>query len=205
MRIDTVRKGENFVTIYDLGSGKGYQLDSKRKEIIVADLKSASGSKNESSAEELKHIFRETGKKQEIGGIGCNEYTFDTPGPSAAPGHGVLFVQNESGALCVSQTVPEGIEVAHFVQEAIKRGYGVAAGALSPTKALIGFYFLGQEPNMLIVAATVHSRTKGPGIGSGTVTSITITFTINDMKSDSIPDDFFQIPADWKQKKEASF
>jgi hypothetical protein len=205
LRIDTERNGENIITIYDLISGKGYQLDPKRKEAIVVDLKSESVPKNGIAAKDLNHVFKKTGKKKEIGGTRCDEYSFDTPGPSAAPGHGMLFVQNDSGTVCVSQTIPEGIEVAHFVQEAVKRGYAVATGALSPTKPSIGFYFLGQEPNMVIVSATIQTRTKGPGVGSGTSANFTNTLTVSDIKPDLLPDELFQIPSDWKQKKESKF
>jgi len=200
MRIDTVRNGENLITIYDLSSGKGYQLDAKRKEIIVADLKSPSASKNELSADNLRRTFKETGKKKEIGSISCDEYVFDLPGPAAAFGHGMAVVQDESGTLCVSQTIPEGIEVVHFVREAIKRGYGLATAPLGPTKTSIGLYFSGQEPNMLIVAGTVQYRTKEIGVPSGSMPTVTYTLTISDIKSDSIPDEVFQIPA-WKEKK----
>jgi len=206
MRIDTTRNGDNFITIYDLGSGKGYQLYPKRKEAIVVDLKSASGPQNGRTRDEFRRSIRETGKKKETGGMSCSEYTFDWQESASAPRYGIATVLNASGTFCVSQTVPEGIEVASFVQEAMKRGYRVATSALSPTQSSIGSYFFGQEPNMLVVGSIIETRIKntGPDRKSETI-AITDTFTTSDIKSDSISDDNFQIPADWKQKQESNF
>lgn len=206
MRIDTMRNGDSFITIYDLSSGKGYQLYPKRKEAIVVDLKSASVPLNGRSRDEFKRSIKETGKKKEIGGMSCSEYTFDWQELNSSPGYGIVMVLNASGRFCVSQTIPEGIEVASFVQEARKRGYGVATSALSPTQSSIGSNFFGQEPNMLVVGAIIETRIKntGPGTKSETI-AITDTFTTSEIKSDSISDEDFQIPSDWKQTKESNF
>ena len=202
MRIDTVRNGDSFITIYDLSSGKGYQLYPKRKEAIVVDLKSASVPLNGRSRDEFKRSIKETGKKKEIGGMSCSEYTFDWQELDSSRGYGIVMVLNASGRFCVSQTIPEGIEVASFVQEARKRGYGVATSALSPTQSSIGSNFFGQEPNMLVVGAIIETRIKNK---SETIATITDTFTTSEIKSDSISDEDFQIPTDWKQKKESNF
>jgi len=140
MRIDTARNGDSYITIYDLGSGKGYQLYPKRKEAIVVDLKSAS--KNGLSGDEFRRSIKDTGKKKEIGGRSCSEYTFDWQESASAPQYGISSEQNTNGTVCVSQTTPEGVEVASFVQKAMKRGYRVATSALSPTQSSIGSYFL---------------------------------------------------------------
>jgi hypothetical protein len=202
MRIDTTRNGDNFITIYDLSSGKGYQLYPKRKEAIVVDLKSASAPLNGRSPDEFRRSIKETGKKKEIGGMSCSEYTFDWQELDSAPGYGIVTVLNASGRFCVSQTVPEGIELASFVQEAMKRGYRVATSALSPTQSSIGSNVFGQAPNMLVVGAIIETRIKNK---SETIATITDTFTTSEIKSDSISDEDFQIPADWKQKKESNF
>lgn len=201
MRIDTIRDGEDFITIYDLNSGKGYQLYPKRKEAIVVDLKSASGP----PPGKLRNAVKEAGKKREIAGMSCDEYSFELQSPATSPGYGVTYTENVSGTFCVSRTIPEGTEVTNFVQEALRRGYRVATSALSPTQSSSGSYFLPQEPNVLVIAAFIETKIKGAGSSSGTLAGITNTFTINDIKSDSIPDEDFQVPADWKQKKESNF
>lgn len=206
MRLDTTRNGETFIAIYDLSSGKGYQLYPKRKEAIVVDLKSASTPPNGRSPDEFRRSIKETGKKREIGGMNCSEYTFNWQESASAPRYGIATVLNRVGTFCVSQTIPEGVEVASFVQEAMKRGYRVATSALSPTQSSIGSYFFSQEPNMLVVGSIIETRIKntGPDRKSETIT-ITDTFTTSETKSDSISDEDFQIPADWKQKKESNF
>ena len=104
-----------------------------------------------------------------------------------------------------SQTIPEGTEVTNFVLEAKKRGYTVAIGALSPSQSAIGPYFFGQQPNVMVLAASSESNVNGPGTELGAMTNVTTTFTMNDINSDAIPDEDFQIPPDWKQKKESAF
>ncbi len=207
MRIDTMRDGDNFITIYDLSSGKGYQLYPKSKEAIVVDLKSASRPQNRLSTDEFRRSIKETGKKKEIGGMSCSEYTFAWHESDSDVRYGVGTALDASGNFCVSQTIPEGIEIASFVQEAMKRGYRVATSALSPTQSSIGSYFFGQEPNMLVVGSMIETRIRNtfPGRNSETMATITDTFTASDIKSDLIPDEDFQIPTDWKLKKESNF
>jgi len=205
MRIDTTENGDNHVFIYDLDSGKAYRLDPKHKQVIVVDLKSASEHiKGGLLPDKLRRVIKETGNKREIGGISCDEYTFDMQAPTA-PSRGGTFVQHDSGTVCVSQTIPEGTEVTNFVLEAKKRGYTVAIGALSPSQSAIGPYFFGQQPNVMVLAASSESNVNGPGTELGAMTNVTTTFTMNDINSDAIPDEDFQIPPDWKQKKESAF
>jgi hypothetical protein len=203
MRIDTRVNGDNHVSIYDLDSGKWYRLDPKHKQVVVVDLKFASEHiKGGFLPDKLTRVVKETGKQREIGGISCDEYSFDMQAPTA-PSHRGTFVQHDSGTVCVSQTIPEGIEVTNFVLEAKKRGYTVAIGALSPGQSAIGPYFFGQQPNVMVLAASSESKVNGPQLGVRTY--VTGTFTMSDIKSDSIPDEDFQIPPDWKQKTGSAF
>lgn len=201
MRIDSTRDGENYVFIYDLESGKEYWLYPNRKEVSVRELKSSSDyMKGHLLPDKLRRVIKATGKKAEIGGVSCEEYTFDLQVPSA-PSRGMSVVQHDSGTVCVSQTIPEGVEVTNFVHEAKKRGYTVAATALSPTQSPIGSYLYGPEPNVMVLAAKTESEVEGLGI----MTTITNEVIVSDIKSGPIPDEDFQIPADWKLIRKSDF
>src|SRR5208337_744072 len=199
--------GGDFITIYDLSNGKGYQLYPERKEALVFDLKSASGPPSGISPDEFKRSIKETGKKKEIGGMSCSEYKLDRLESASDPRYGIGTMMNISGKFCVSQTIPEGIEVASFVHEAMKRGYRVATSALSPTQSPIGSYFLDQQPNMLVVGSTIETRIRNtfPNMNPEPMATITDTWTTDEIKSDPIPDEDFQIPTDWKQTMQSNF
>jgi len=199
--------GGDFITIYDLSNGKGYQLYPERKEALVFDLKSASGPPSGISPDEFKRSIKETGKKKEIGGMSCSEYKLDRLESASDPRYGIGTMMNISGKFCVSQTIPEGIEVASFVHEAMKRGYRVATSALSPTQSPIGSYFLDQQPNMLVVGSTIETRIRNtfPNMNPEPMATITDTWTTAEIKSDPIPDEDFQIPTDWKQTMQSNF
>jgi hypothetical protein len=201
MRIDTTTNGKALWSIYDLISGKAYHLNPERKEVVVVDLKSASEHlKGGFSTDKLRRVIKETGMKKEVSGMSCDEYTFDLQAPNLAP-QGMAFIQHDKGTVCVSQTIPEGLEVTNFVLEARKRGYIYAAGELSPSQSSLGPYFFGQQPNVLILAASSESRVDGPVMDVGAMTDFTSTTSIGEIKSDPIPDEEFQVPPDWKQKK----
>jgi len=207
MRVDGTKNGNEFIIIYDLNSGKAYQLYPKHKEAIVVDLKLASATPNGRLPDEFRRSIKETGNKKDIGGVNCNEYKLDFQVSVAKPRHLGDEVLNTNGTFCVSQTTPEGVEVANFVQEAMKRGYGVATSLLSPTQSSFGSYLFDQEPNMLVVGSTIETRIKttfvqGKSEFMGTATD---TLTTSEIKSESISDEYFQIPNDWKQKQSTYF
>jgi len=202
MRVDTMTKGENSVSLYDLDAGKQYVFHPKRKEITVVDLKSASEHlKGGFLPEKLRRVIKETGKKGTVGALSCDEYTFDMQAPSA-PSHGLLLIQHDSGTVCVSQTIPEGVEVTNFVLEAKKRGYTAAASVLSPGSSSLGPYFFGQQPNVMVLSADAETNVDSP-VYTGLYMRSKVTIT--EIKSDAISDEDFQIPTDWKQIKDKQF
>ncbi len=48
----------------------------------------------------------------------------------------------------------------------------------------------------MVLAASTESRIEGFSLEMSSMSKITSTFTISDIKSDSIPDEDFQIPPD---------
>jgi len=202
MRIDTTRNGKSRISIFDLDSGKAYWLNPEGKEVIVVDLKSASEHlKGDFMSEKLKRVIQATGKNRKISGISCNEYTFDLKASHLPTYGGSPTSQEDTGMACVSTTTPGGLEVTAFVQEAKRRGYILATEQLNPSGTSIGAYFFDEDANELVVAATSESSFILPFGPSSRSSSTTRASAIDDMNSDPIPDEEFQIPPDWKYKK----
>lgn len=206
MRIEATKDGEDFISVWDLSSGEVYRLWPKRKEFSIVDLKTASEKrKGNFLPEKLSRVVKATGKKMQIEGAICEEYRLDLQAPST-PSHGIVWILRDSGTVCVSQTMPEGIEIANFVLEAKKRGYELAAEALSPSPTRLGSYYYGEQSNVVMLAAHTESRVDGPGssVELSAATDITYSLTVSEIKSEPIPDEEFQIPAGWKQVKDSS-
>jgi hypothetical protein len=210
MRVENRHASDVSVTIYDLEAGKRFRLDPVRKEIFVVDLQNVGKKWKEQTIEKkLTRNIQPTGKRKEISGMSCDEYTFELTAP-VTPWHGELGqvkqIARDDGTVCVSESIPAGIEYTTFVHEAKRRGYWSAAAACSPTFSLIGPYFYGEQPNVIVLSAETESgfennvRTGRPDFDAtkGTTTVLTIN-------SDAISDEEFRIPSDWKVKKDPQF
>jgi len=203
MRLDTEHESETHVYIYDLEAGKRYRLDAKRKEVFVMDLAGMSERwRGSVMSQNLRKVIKPTGQKLEIAGVACDEYTFDLQAPTR-PWRGLSSVLHDHGTVCVSQSVPAGIDVVNFVHEAGKRGYVAAATICSPTASAIGYYFYGDQPNVLVLSSKTESAYEGaPSPDIHAMTAVENTTTVTSISVDSIQDAIFQIPTDWKLKKE---
>src|SRR5262249_32101214 len=144
-----------------------------------------------------RRVVKETGKQGTVSGFNCDEYTFDLQAPTG-PSHGIQLVEHDNGTACVSEKIPEGVEVTNFVLEARKRGYTMAASFFSPTTSFLGPYFFAQQPNVIVLRADAESKVGPTELGF----YLTSHLTISDIRSDVIPDEDFQIPTDWKQVKD---
>jgi hypothetical protein len=200
LRLESQHGPDTHIYIYDLEIGKRYRLEPRQKEIFVDDL--ASRSKQWQSGlilQNRRRVITPTGRKSEVGGMGCDEYTFDLQAPTR-PSHGMQIILHDSGTVCVSQAIPDGIEFTNFVHEAQKRGFISAAAVISPSTSPIGAYFYGEQANVLVLSAKSESAYEGgPLHGMSVVESSMVVTAVN---SDPIPEDAFQLPVDWKIKKE---
>ena len=96
--------------------------------------------------------------------------------------------------------------MAIYVQEAKKRGYVAAAAPWSPTPSPIGPSFFGEQTNVMVLSARTESVSETPpGLGLGAMSRVENNTTITAIRTDSIPEGTFQIPADWKVKKEPDY
>lgn len=130
----------------------------------------------------------------------CTEYTYDLRILHALSSGGSTL-ERESGTVCVSQSIPEGIELTNFVHEAKKRGYTQAASSWAPTNSVNGVYFYGDEPNVMVLFArtqSVYEHALTPGLNP--LPPIGNTMQVTEINAEVIPDEVFQIPADWKIK-----
>lgn len=204
MRIDFQGHSGASTTIYDLEKGKRFRLDSGRREVFVMDLASE-GERWKSTLmfDRLRKIVKATGKQLEISGMACDEYTYDFQAPSR-PTQGYSSILHDHGIVCVSQTIPGGIDIATFVREAKKRGFLSAAAPCSPNFSPLAPSFFGDQPNVLILSSQAEFFSELP-ISPGAIGRNEINVKVTEVHSDTISDEIFQFPAEWKLKKEPDY
>jgi hypothetical protein len=153
----------------------------------------------------LKKVIKPTGQQLEVGGMACDEYTFDLQAPTR-PTQGLSSILHDHGTVCVSQIISGGADVANYVHEAKKRGYVSAAAPCSPTPSPIGPSFFGEQTNVLVLSARTESVSETPpGLGLGAMGRVENNTTVTAIRIDLIPEETFQIPADWKVKQEPDY
>ena len=207
MRLETGQGTESRVTIYDLESGKRFRLSTSSKEVFELDLGPVSKRWKEGIVQSKMHrLIRPSGGKYEISGLPCEEYTFDFQAPISLDGHEPKQIAHDSGTVCLSQNIPAAAEFASFVHEAKRRGYILAVAILSPTFSPIGSYFFGEELNVMVLSAvTKLGYDSYPGAQNSRSTAIEETWTVTEIRSDSISDEHFRVPPDWKLKRDSEF
>jgi hypothetical protein len=187
MRVESHHGSETYISVYDLEAGKRCRLDPKHKEVFVGDL--AAQSKEFEDVWLVKNMqkaFKPTGKKAEISALACDEYLFEMQAPGERY-HGKQAFLHDPGAVCVSQSIPSGVEFAHFVHEAQKRGYTSVAASCSASDSPLGAYLYDERPNLMVLSAKTKSMAEGvPGKPSGMV-FIETTMTVVAINSDLIP------------------
>lgn len=203
LRVDVLHDGESYVSIYDLEAGKRYRLDEKNHQIFVQELAEESKREEDHLAYKvMKRVVKPTGRQLQIAGNACDEFTFDLQVPTRL-GQGPTFVLHDQGTVCVSQVIPAGKDVIDFIHEAKRRDYLPATSVLSPSGPQVGPYFYGSQTNVLLLSAKSESEYEGglayglPGMGSST-----FEMKVTALNLDPLANEIFQIPTDWKMKKE---
>jgi hypothetical protein len=193
MRLETRRGSTVFISIYDLESGRRIRLDPKHKEAFVAELKALSEQlQSQIVIKDLKREVRSTGAKGEFQGAVCQEYNFGLV-TRWRTSHGALL---DNGTVCISESIPGGAEFANFVEEAFRRGYPTAAAACSPVHSLAGDRLYGADLRGIAFSSKTESRFLG---GLGLTQN---TMNVTEVSVSSIPDDEFEVPANWKIKQD---
>jgi hypothetical protein len=83
MQVDFEGHSGSSIQIYDLEAGKRFRLDAMKKEVFVMDLAAESERwKGMLVLEHLRKVINPTGQHLEVGGVGCDEYTFDLQAPT---------------------------------------------------------------------------------------------------------------------------
>lgn len=206
MRLEAGQGTQSRVTIYDLESGKRFRLSNSSKEVFELDLGPVSKRwKEEIVQNKMDRMIRPSGGKYEVSGISCDEFTFEFQAPISLRGREPRQIAHDRGTVCLSVTTPAGAEFASFVHEAKKRGYVLAVAILSPTFSPIGSYFFGEEPNVMVLSAvTKFGYDSLPGAQNPSW-AIEESWTVTGIRSESISDEDFRVPPDWKLKRDHEF
>lgn len=192
LRVDSLYGRESHILIYDLEAGKRFRLDAGRKVAFVSNISTSSQQEDRGViAAKITRAITPTGKQSEINGKSCTEYTFDLRIPHALSS-GRSTLERESGTVCVSQSIAEGIELTNFVHEAKKRGYTLAASSWAPTNSVNGVYFYGDEPNVMVLfakAQTVYEHALTLGLNP--LPPIENTMKVTEISAETIPEELF--------------
>lgn len=202
LRVDSLYGKVSRIVIYDLEAGKRFRLDAVRKVAFVSDLVPTNRQFDRVITAKIARAINPTGKQSEVIGKSCTEYTFELRIPHALSS-GRSTLERESGTVCVSQNIAEGIELTNFVHEAKKRGYTQAASSWAPTNSENGVYFYGDEPNVMVLFAKTQTIIEHAlTIGLNPLPPIENTMKVTEIDSDAIPEEVFQIPTGWKINKD---
>jgi hypothetical protein len=202
MRVDSLPGKESRVLIYNLETGKKFRLDAVRRVAFVSDLvpfnRQADGGV---VTAKIVRSISPTGKQSEVMGKSCTEYTFELRIPHALSSGGSTL-ERDSGTVCVSQSLAEGLELTNFVHEAKRRDYAQAAASLTPTNTTVdGIYFYGDEPNVVVLFAKTRTIFEhGLTVALNSMPPLENTMKVTEINSDAIPEEMFQIPVGWKIK-----
>ena len=203
MRLESGEGAEPRGTIYDLDSGKRFRLAPSSREVLVLDLGKVSIRwRKQVRVEQLSRQVRPSGAQREVLNLPCTEFTFDFLAPASLPNHQIA---HDRGTVCVTDTAPAGVEFASFVHEARKRGFDLVVATLSPTFSPIGSYFWGDESNFIVLSgmtASGYDANPGAHVESFAYES---AWMVTEISSDPIPNERFDIPNGWKQKRDDGF
>jgi hypothetical protein len=190
------------VMIYSVEDGKRFRFDTPKKEVFVLDLLSASKHMEDAvTQKKLSRELRPNGKKSRIAGQECDEYTFELQAPYRG-GAATLTHLWDKGTACVSTVAAAGSDFGNFIREAMKRGYVRAVVPISPSLSPIGPYFFGQDTNLFVLGARTESSFKSEQIPPPRIPPAERKAIITEIRYDMISDEDFQIPVDWKLKKD---
>lgn len=203
MRVDSDNGSETHVYVYDLEAGKKYRLDEKKKQVFVTDLaKDGERMKGKVMFQSLRKVIKPTGRQLTVSGMACDEYTFDLQAPSPL-WHGMNVILHDHGTVCVTQVIPAGKDVNDFIHEARKKGYLSVEMDFGPSASPIGPSFYGEQANVLVLSSTAESDYEGGVVlDVGGAGSLDTRMTVTSINVEPIADRVFEIPADWKMKKE---
>lgn len=206
MRLESGQGMSSRVTIYDLESGKRFRFSPSSKEVFELDLKPVSKRWKERIIQsKIQRVIRPSGAKYEVLGLGCDEYAFDFQAPISVDGYAPKQIAHDSGTVCLSQNIAAGAEFANFVHEAGRRGYVVAVAVLSPTFSPIGSYFFGEEPNFIVLSGVTKCGYDSLPGAQNPSSAVEDTWTVTEIRSESIPDEDFRIPHDWNLRRDQEF
>ncbi len=202
LRLDSAYDSKTISYIYDLETGKRYRLDPRKREVYIANLSShAKELQGGLILEQIQISIRPTGSESEIHGVRCREFIFDLQAPGITYHARQLFL-HDTGTVYISEHVHGAYELTNFVREARKRGFLSAAALFSPTDSALGAFFYGDESKAMLMTSQSKSEPESrPGPLEAAPFSQRQINTVS-VKTEVIPDESFEIPSNWKVKKD---
>jgi len=207
MRGDTASGDGPTTTLIDLDAQMMAVLNHKAKEATVANLGELQTSMGKMTDNNTKAKVTPTGRRQEVGGRGCDEYQMEMTVPAFADPSSPIMVTT-SGPFCIVKDSPGKDDYAAFYLKAADKGF-VIAGDPRQAKA---------QPGQARSMTEVYRQMARLGVpylidldfkmgGEGPMGAIMgrlgfgFTSTVTRVSVEAIPDAMMAVPSDYKVKK----
>ncbi len=212
MRAESTVGDMRTATIFDLDAQKMIVLNLKKKEAEVTDLgKLTEEAQNNLGAAEAKVSFKPNGQTKEIAGKSCTGYDFSVSMPMNPGGkndESMAMTMVMAGPVWIAKNAPGSRDFAAYYRAAAEKGFvfnspqqakaqpGQAKAFAEMYRAMIatGGVPYGQEIKIAFEGG-------GPmGAMMSKMGGVSIETTVTDVNTNSLSDELFTVPADFKVK-----
>lgn len=207
MRGDTASGDGPTTTLIDLDAQMMAVLNHKAKEATVTNLGELQAAMGKMTDNNTKAKVTPMGRRQEVGGRGCDEYQMEMTVPAFADPSSPIMVTT-SGPFCIVKDSPGKDDYAAFYLKAADKGF-VIAGDPRQAKA---------QPGQARSMTEVYRQMARLGVpylidldfkmgGEGPMGAIMgrlgfgFTSTVTRVSVEAIPDAMMAVPSDYKVKK----
>jgi hypothetical protein len=194
-------------TLIDLDAQTMAVLNHKAKEATVTDLGELQASMGKMTNNNIKATITPTGRRQEVGGRGCDEYQMAMTVPAFADPSSPIMVTT-SGPFCIVKDSPGKADYAAFYLKAAEKGF-VISGDPRQAKAQPGqarsmtelYRQMARLGVPYLMEIDIKMGGEGPmGALMGKL-GFGFTSTVTRVSVESIPDALMAVPADYKVKR----
>jgi hypothetical protein len=217
-RTEVELMGKTVATVADLSTGKVVLLHPDEKTAQMIDTAAVASGANAGVQPKLEGTFKPTGRTQTIDGVSCAEYTFtmtlamgDMSSAPASPQAAAMLQDMRllmNGSVWMTKTAPGAAEYSAFQRAALDlhlsslltgASAGISSGGIE--KVMRGMSGGEGMPYLTEIEMTVEGT--GPAADMlKQMGTMKMTNKVTAISTDSIADDMFTVPADYKIVKQ---
>jgi hypothetical protein len=209
MRSDAAAGKKNISTIFDVDAQKMYVLDVDDKEAQAWDMAAfASQLSSTVSADGVQASMKPNGQAKTVAGQNTDGYDIEIVVPTTVAG--MQMTMRLTGTSWIAKGAPGGAEYAAFYQGAADKGWiftdpRAAQGAPGQAKAMAQMYTEFAKTGGIPYETVMNIKPEGGGAMGGLMAKVggmQTTTTTDSVEVGPLPDDLFQVPADYKVKQQ---